>query len=138
MHEQLEKHAPGFHRALTEYPRGRPQGLEETFFWVNFRIEDKPSTALVHRMFLLQGDVQVFSQRYFYVSRHYNSVQTTGGAFPVERGSVLLVEHRVSTDRVAGFGMTERQQLETQLLAGEFTAQLERFRRGEATSAGSE
>jgi hypothetical protein len=129
---QLEKHAPSFHRVLLQYPKSKPQGLDETFSWVNFRIDGKPTIALVHRMGLLDGDVYVFAKRHFYVSRTHNSVQITGGAFPVEEGTVLLYVNRTSTDRVAGFGMATRRELEQRVLAGEISQMFERLRAGEA------
>ena len=29
--------------------RRRPEGFEDRFFWVNFRLDDKPTISLVHR-----------------------------------------------------------------------------------------
>lgn len=76
----IKKEAPHFHRHLSEYPHNKPEGLEESFSWMNFEVDGKPTVSLVHRMGLLDGDVYVFSERHFYVSRSHNCIQVRSTA----------------------------------------------------------
>ena len=39
-----------------EYPANKPEGVEESFFWVNSTIDDKPTIALIHRFGMPQAD----------------------------------------------------------------------------------
>merc|ERR1740121_464050 len=58
----LPKHAPTFHKYATDYPAGRPEGVEESFFWVNSTIDDKPTVALVHRFGMPQDGGYVYCE----------------------------------------------------------------------------
>ncbi len=129
--KRLEQDAPSFHRALLQYPKSLPEGFEEQFYWVNFRIDDKPTVALVHRMDAMEGGVYVFAERHFYVSRSHNSVYTVGGAFPVEEGTVILYVNRTSTDQVGGFGSAAKRALGQRVMAGQLAESFERVRAGE-------
>lgn len=102
----LERESSSFHRHLIDYPNARPEGLDESFFWVNSVLDEKPTVALVHRMGLLGGGVYLYMERYFYVSRSHNSVQGVGGAFPVSDGTstVVCYRSRTSTKQVSGIG----------------------------------
>ncbi len=122
------KEVPSLHRALLLYPKSLPKGLEERFYWVNFRIDDKPTMALVHRMDLMEGDVYAFAERHFFVSRSHNSVQAVGGAFPVEGGSVVLYVNRTSTDQVGGFGGSTKRALGARVMASQIAQNLDRLR----------
>ncbi len=55
----LKKHSPIFYKYAMEYPNNKPEGAEESFFWVNSVIDDKPTIALVHRLGMPQ-DVSSF------------------------------------------------------------------------------
>ncbi|MDJ0851137.1 MAG: hypothetical protein QNK04_22420 [Myxococcota bacterium] len=129
--EVLKRDAPAFHAALLEYPKFRPEGLSERFYWVNFRVDDKPTIALVHRMDDLEGDVYVFAERHFYVSRSHNTVQTVGGAFPVDEGTVVLYVNRTSTDQVGGFGSATKRALGKRVMAGQLAETFDRIRAAE-------
>ncbi|MDJ0851139.1 MAG: hypothetical protein QNK04_22430 [Myxococcota bacterium] len=130
--EGFRKEVPAFHRALLHYPKSLPQGFEERFYWVNFRVDDRPTVALVHRMALVEGDDYAFAERHFYVSRSHNSVQTVGGAFPVEEGTVVLYVNRTSTDQVGGFGSATKRALGKRVMAGQIAETFDRLRALEA------
>jgi hypothetical protein len=130
--EGLAKYAPEFHRALLQYPKSVPKDVEERLHWVNFRIDDKPTLALVHRIDHREGDVYVFAERHFYVSRSHNSVQAIGGAFPVEGGTVVLYVNRTSTDQVGGLGSSVKRALGERVMTGQIAEIFDRMRDAEA------
>jgi hypothetical protein len=124
----LQKASPAFYKCLSEYPRSKPDGLEESYSWVNFNIDGKPTISLVHKLGLQQGDTYVFCQRHFYVSRGHNSVQGLGGAFPVEDGQVVVIYgSRTSTDQVAGFGGSAKRAIGSRVMGGRIAENMQNF-----------
>lgn len=126
--EILHRESPVFHKHLLDYPHARPEGLGESYSWVIYKIDDKPTIALIHRMGLLEGHVYVFSERHFYVSRSHNSLQGIGGAFPVENGTVVTYLQRTSTDQVAGFGGSTKRAIGARMMASKVAENFERSR----------
>lgn len=124
----LKKEAPHFHRHLSEYPNAAPDGLEESFSWINFEIDAKPTLTLVHRMGLLDGDVFAFSERHFYVSRSHNCLQGIGGAFPVEEGTVIVYLVRTITDQVSGFGSSAKRAIGSRIMGSKIADNFKRLR----------
>ena len=134
----LQREAPDFHRYLTDYPNAQPDGLEESFKWMTFEIDSKPTISLVHRMGQLHGNVYVFAERHFYVSRSHNCIQGVGGAFPTEEGTVLLYLVRTTTDQVSGFGSSTKRAIGSRIMGGQMAANFERARALFASSSTSE
>lgn len=124
----IKREAPEFHRHLSEYPKNKPEGLEESFLWINFEVDGKPTISLVHRMGRLEGDVYVFAERHYYVGRSHNCVHGIGGAFPVDEGTVLLYLVRTTTDQVAGFGSSAKRAIGSRIMGGQMAANFERAR----------
>ncbi len=128
----MRREVPAFHRALLDYPESLPAGFNDYFFWVNYRVDDTPTIALVHRMELQDGEDFAFAERHFYVSRSHNSVQALGGMFPVEEGTVVLYVNRTSTDQVGGFGSSTKRALGNRVMAGQLAKTFDRIRAAEA------
>lgn len=77
----LKKRAPTFHKYALDYPNNKPDGVEESFFWVNSIIDDKPTIALIHRVGMPHGNEgYVYMERHFYISRSHNCLQGIGAA----------------------------------------------------------
>lgn len=77
----LKKRAPMFHKYALDYPNNKPDGVEESFFWVNSIIDDKPTIALIHRVGMPHGNEgYVYMERHFYISRSHNCLQGIGAA----------------------------------------------------------
>ena len=100
----LAKHYPKFNEVLRNYPNLDMSGVEESFFWLNIEVFNRPLLVLSHRMLYKEGDTYVASDRHFYTSHEYNSLQAVGGVWPKNDGSLLVYLYRVSTDQVGGFG----------------------------------
>ncbi len=107
----LARYAPSFHRVLLKYPEGKPAGLEEWFHWLNIEVSSRPNFVLSHRLALQSGGSFFISDRHFYVSHEYNSLQAVGGLLSSTEGTLAVYLYRVSTDQVAGFGSSVKRAL---------------------------
>ena len=112
------KFAPTFYNFLLNYPTGIPEGLEEKFYWVNFKVFGRPTFALSHRVSYKHEDMYFMAERHFYASHDYNSLQMTGALLPTQEGTLGVVFYRVSTDQVAGFGSSVKRPVAQRLMRG--------------------
>jgi len=131
----LKKYAPGFQKLLLEYPDAAPEGMEESFFWVNSIIDDKPTIALVHRMGVPEGDGYVYMERHFYISRSHNCLQGVGAAVPSDDGIVVMYATRTSTDQVSGFGGSAKRTIGNKLMGGRMAENFARAAKVAAANA---
>jgi hypothetical protein len=136
--EKAEK-SPNAHRAakeFTEYvlswPTGeKPAGVSETFGWINYLINDKPSIAMFHKIIYSDKErgVKCMMNRTFYVSMGHNSVQQFGLAAPTGPDSTLfMIASRTSTDQVAGFGGAAKRGVGSRIMGGKIAENMERVR----------
>ena len=100
----LADHFPELHRAIAEYPRRQPANLEHRFFWVNQKVEGRPTLILSHRFLQVQAAGAVVVLRQYYVGHSYNSLEILAGCLPVAGGVVVFYSNHTSTDQVTGFG----------------------------------
>mmetsp|Transcript_3639 Transcript_3639/g.6886 ORF Transcript_3639/g.6886 Transcript_3639/m.6886 type:complete len:322 (-) Transcript_3639:306-1271(-) len=131
----LPKYSPVFNKYAADYPHHKPEGAEESFFWVNSLIDDKPTIALVHRVGMPQDGGYVYMERHFYLSRSHNCLQGIGAALPVEDGAVVLYATRTSTDQVSGFGGSAKRGIGNKLMGGRMAQNFERAREVVAAAA---
>lgn len=103
----LAKYLPAFHNVLMNYPAGKEkvknEKFEESFYWYNLELFDRPTFVLTHRLAMLADYAYVAVERQFYASHEYNSMQQIVAALQTKDGTLLLYVGRVSTDQVAGF-----------------------------------
>lgn len=100
----LQREVPVFFHHLAHFPRHRPDGLDESYSWVQFDADDQLNVELVHRMAYKQDESFVFSERQYYALNSYNCVHGEGGAIPLQNKTLLVFSSRTSTDAVTGFG----------------------------------
>lgn len=117
-----------FNKYVMEYPNNPPAGVEESFFWVNSIIDNKPTIALVHRVGMPHDGGYVYMERHFYLSRSHNCLQGFGAALPVEDGAVVLYLTRTSTDQVGGLGSTAKRAIGNKLMGARMADNFERAR----------
>jgi hypothetical protein len=115
----LKKYAPAFHAALSSYPAAKPAGFDEGFAWTQFDAHGEPTIALVHGMFMPDGDGFVAIQRQFYVSEGFNCEQAVAGFLPVTGGTLVVYGNRTSTDQVEGTGGSFKRSIGSKLLSSE-------------------
>lgn len=117
----LAKYVPIFYDILLDYPAAKKKpevkNFEESFYWVNLELFDRPTFVLMHRMALQVGDAYVAVERQFYASHEYNSMQQLVAALPTLDGTLLLYAGRVSTDQVGGFGSSAKHPVSRALAA---------------------
>ncbi len=115
----LKKYVPAFHAALSGYPAAKPAGFDEGFAWTQFDAHGEPTIALVHGMFMPDGDGFVAIQRQFYVSEGFNCEQAVAGFLPVSGGTLVVYSNRTSTDQVEGTGGSFKRSIGSKLLSSE-------------------
>jgi len=115
----MKKYAPTVYAVLTGYPASKPQWFEEIFSWTQFDAHDVPTIALVHAMFVPDGDGFVVVQRQYYVSSGFNCEQATAAFLPVQSGTLVLYGNRTSTDQVEGTGGGLKRSIGSKLLSSE-------------------
>ena len=132
----LDEYAPTFQRTLREYPHYKAPGLDEQFLWVNFELDELPTFVLNHRLSLeLEDGVHVTAERHFYVSRSHNAVQTYGGLFPVDEGTVVFYSSRIFTDRAAGLASGVKHKLGRRMMVRQYGRILDAYRMRKASSS---
>lgn len=124
----LWKYAPTMRRLLLSYPRDKPPGLKENFYWLRYELDGRPNYTLRHRLALPVGDNFVVADREFYVSHGYNTSQAIAALLPVPEGTMVFYRSRVSTDQVAGFGSSLKKGIGRGVMAKQMLAIFERSR----------
>jgi hypothetical protein len=108
----LAKYVASIYDLLLKYPAASTEAgkelLEEQFYWLNLDLFGRPTYVLSHRMLFQVGDAYMASERHFYTSHDYNSLQQGIAALPTKDGMLVLTLVRVSTDQVGGFGSSAK------------------------------
>jgi hypothetical protein len=124
----LQKYAPAAYQALTDYPRAKPPGTEESFRWTEFEAHDVPTIALTHVLLVPDGAAWVIAQRQFYVSTGYNAEQAIAGLLPMQSGTIVVYANRTSTDQITGFGGDMKRSIGSRVLESQLQTMFERAR----------
>lgn len=124
----LESYFPDLYKAWLNHPNKLPSGAEEQFYWLNRKVEDRPTAILSHRVLQTSDTGSVILARQFYVGHSYNSSQLIVGCLPYRNGSVIFYGHRTSTDQVAGIGSSLKHSIGRDQMKGEMTKNLMRLR----------
>ena len=124
----LPKQSPAFYKFLLEYPKAQPPGLEEKFYWLNLEVFGRPTFALSHRAIYNDGSAYLFSERHFYASHDYNSLQAVAFLLPTKEGTLVLALYRVSTEQVAGFGSSVKKPVARALMQSPLEQVFEKMR----------
>jgi hypothetical protein len=124
----LSKYSPELASLLVTYPRAKPAKLEERFYLLRYDLDGRPNYTLRHRMVLpFNGGVSLID-RDFYVSRGYNTAQSTAGLIPVPEGTLVFYRSRVSTDQVSGLGGSVKRKIGRSVMAKQLTEIFQRSR----------
>ena len=124
----LKKFFPAVQKVLVEYPQATVPGLQETFFWVNNRIDDQPTYALTHLLLAAEGNARIVIQRQFYVGRSYNCEQAIAGFFPVPQGTLVVYGNHTFTDQVSGIGGSTKRSIGRRVMGSTLKKIFERAR----------
>jgi hypothetical protein len=126
--ELLARFFPEIHRALRLYPEAQPADLRHAFFWVNQRVENRPTYILAHRSYFVRADGAFMAERQFYVEHSYNSLFLLAGAMPMSGGTIMLYSNRTFTDQVAGIGSGLRHSIGRKQMRDEIVKSFEKIR----------
>lgn len=124
----LARYFPELHEAWLNYPAALPAGAEEQFFWLNRKVEKRPTPILAHRVILATDNGTVIVARQFYVGHSYNSSQIIVGCLPYRDGSLIFYANRTSTDQVAGMGSSLKHSIGREQMRGEIIKRLKKLR----------
>jgi len=126
--ELLAKFFPEIHRALRLYPEAQPADLRHVYFWINQRVENRPTFILAHRSYFVRPDGAFMAERQFYVEHSYNSLFLLAGAMPMNGGTIMLYSNRTFTDQVAGIGSGLRHSIGRKQMRDEIVKSFEEIR----------
>ena len=107
----VKKYLPALYDLLLSYPNRPPLGFRESFFWLNYDVDDRPNLILTHRMAVPLGEVYAVVSRQFYVSHGYDSAQEIAMLIPTPAGTVVFYQNRASSDPAAGFNAVMKRAL---------------------------
>ncbi len=124
----LARYYPDLYNAWLNYPAELPAGAEEQFYWLNRKVENRPTAILGHRVLQTSDAGSVILSRQFFVGHSYNSSQLTAGCLPYRNGSIVFYTHRTSTDQVAGMGSSLKHSIGREQMKEQMVKNLERIR----------
>ncbi|PTR17344.1 hypothetical protein C8R31_101507 [Nitrosospira sp. Nsp2] len=124
----LARYYPDLYQAWLNYPATLPAGAEEQFYWLNRKVEDRPTAILGHRVLQTSDAGSLILARQFFVGHSYNSSQLIVGCLPYRNGSVVFYAHRTSTDQVAGMGSSLKHSIGREQMKDQMVKNLERLR----------
>ena len=124
----MADHFPWIHQALREFPRQQPKDAVHRFFWVNQKVENRPTFTLTHRMSVVRPEGAFMAERQYYVAHSYNSSFLLAGCLPLAGGTVVLYSNHTSTDQVMGLGGGLRHSIGRGQMREEVVKSFERIR----------
>ena len=120
--KRIQEAAPNAYQLLLNYPASKPPGTREAYRWAHYIAHGAPTIALMHSLYVPEGDAWLVAQRQFYVSAGYNAEQAIAGLFPIQKGTLVFYTNRTSTDQVEGWGGSAKRSIGSKLLALELEA----------------
>jgi hypothetical protein len=112
----LARYFSALHKAWLNYPEALPPGADESFPWVEKKVENRPAAILRHRVNIDWNGGIVVVTREFYASHSFNSSQWITGCLPYRDGTVIFQQVRSYTDQVAGIASDVKHIIGRQLL----------------------
>ncbi|MBL1265221.1 hypothetical protein [Candidatus Methylomicrobium oryzae] len=126
----LARYFPELYKAWLDYPAALPKGADEQFFWLNRKVEGRPTAILGHRIiFDAAAAGTLILARQFYVGHSYNSNQLNIGCLPYRAGSLVFYANRNFTDQVAGLGSSLKHSIGREQMKGEIIKRLTNLRK---------
>ena len=134
--QRLQAMVPNAHALFLNYPGSKPQGTEEAYRWSHLMAHGVPTVALMHSLYVPEGDAWVIAQRQFYVSSGYNAEQAIAAFLPMQKGTLVLYTNRTSTDQVTGFGGGAKRSIGSKLLSSQLEALYQKVQSADEKSGG--
>jgi hypothetical protein len=134
--KRLQQMVPNAHELLLNYPASKPPGTEEAFRWSHIMAHGAPTIALMHSLYVPEGNSWVVVQRQFYVNTGYNSEQAIAALLPMQTGTLVVYTNRTSTDQVTGFGGGTKRSIGSKLLDSQLQALYQKIQAAEKKKRG--
>ena len=125
----LGRYYSGLKKVWLDYPSGLPASVIEQFFWLNRKVEDRPTAILGHRLVQFQADGAVIAIRHYYVGHSYNSINLVIGCLPHRDGTIIYYSQRTSTDQVAGMASGLKHSIGRERMKDQMVSRLENLRK---------
>jgi hypothetical protein len=125
----LARYYPGLEKVWLDYPAGLPAGVAEQFFWLNRKVEGRPTAILGHRLVQSSKGGAVIAIRHYYVGHSYNSINLVIGCLPYRDGTIVFYAQRTSTDQVAGMASGLKHSIGRERMKDQMVGRLESLRK---------
>jgi hypothetical protein len=112
----LARYFPALYKAWLDYPKPLPPGADETFPWVEKKVEGRPAVILRHRISTDWNGGVLSLTREFYAPHSYNSSQWITGCLAYRDGTVVFQQVRSYTDQVGGIASDVKHIIGRQIL----------------------
>ena len=123
------RYFPALQQAWLNYPAALPPNAVEQFFWLNRRVEDRPTAILTHRVMVAGEAGGIIISRQFYVGHSYNSSHMVIGGLPYKSGTLMFYAVRSSTDQVTGIGSGLKHSIGNEQMKQEMIHRLQRIKK---------
>lgn len=120
---------PELFQSWIHYPTLPLSDVEEHYYWINRKVENRPTAILSHNILQKTSTGAVIVGRQFYVGHSYNSSHMCVGILPYRDGSIVYYVHSSSTDQVSGFASGLKHAIARQLLKNQMIEHLEKLSR---------
>ena len=127
----LRDHFADFYNGILSFPepaKGDKTPVEHRFFWLETRIQNRPTFVLTHHATDIDNGYALILEQQFYVSHSYNSMEAMIGCIPFEGGTVVFYTNRTFTDQVTGFASGIARNIGRSQIEKSVAAQLEKLR----------
>lgn len=124
----LQRYFPNLYKVWLNYPAALPAGATERFYWLNRKVEGRPTATLDHMIMQTVDSGAIIVLRQFYVGHTYNSSQMVVGCLPYREGTIVFYAQKASTDQVAGVGSDLKRNIGRERIKEQMISRLERLR----------
>jgi hypothetical protein len=126
----LARDTPGLYRTFLDYPKNQSIHLEQGFFWVKRKVENRPTFVLEHRI-LERGPTNLtIMRREFFVGHSYNAAQAISGAYTIsDKGTLVFSTVRSSSDQLAGSKGGKRHAMARKAMRDELIVRFKNWRK---------
>lgn len=119
---------PEFCDAISDYPSNNDESVENRFYWLNQRTNERSNFILTHRALSEYPGGVLMSERRFYVSHTYAGQQVLVGVGAIKGGSILFYVNRTISKLVEGFPRKLRHSVGEQRLLERISESFKRMR----------
>jgi hypothetical protein len=118
---------PELFHSWISYPVLLPPGVEESFYWINRMVENRPTAILAHSILQITNSGALIVGRQFYVGHSFSSSNMCVGMLSYRDGTLVYYVESSSTDQVAGIASGLRHAIAREQLKDQMIKHLEKL-----------